>query len=202
MNTPRVAALVSGTGRSIENLAALIGSGDLSIELALVLSDRPGAQALARAERLGVPTLVVPYRRDEGGVAAFSKRIFTELDERGCELCVLAGFLRLIRLPESWIGRVINIHPSLLPDFGGKGYYGDRVHRAVLEAGVAETGCTVHFVDNRYDTGPIILQRRIAVTPDDTVDSLAGRVFEEEKVALPTAIRRVLSGEARFDRSP
>ncbi len=193
MKRPRVAILVSGTGRSLENLAERMASGELDIELALVLSDRPDVQALERAERLGIPSAVVPYDKS-AGVAAFSRNVFDAIDAHACDLCVLAGFLRLIHLPDAWIGRVINIHPSLLPAFGGTGFYGDRVHRAVLEAGATETGCTVHFVDNEYDSGPIILQRRVPVEADDDVQAVARRVFEEEKVALPEAIRRVLAG--------
>jgi phosphoribosylglycinamide formyltransferase-1 len=112
---------------------------------------------------------------------------------------VLAGFLRLLLLPEAWVGRVLNIHPALLPAFGGKGYWGERVHRAVLERGVQFTGCTVHYVTNEYDAGPIVLQRCVAVRPDDTVASLAARVFEQERRALPEAIRLHLSGAVRLE---
>ncbi len=106
---------------------------------------------------------------------------------------MLAGFLRFLPIPERWIGRVLNIHPSLLPAFGGKGYYGDRVHRAALERGVQFTGCTVHYVDNVYDNGPILLQRCIEVLESDDVESLAARVFELEKISLPEAIRQHFS---------
>ena len=112
---------------------------------------------------------------------------------------MLAGFLRLLLLPPEWVGRVLNIHPALLPAFGGKGYWGDRVHRAVLERGVQFTGCTVHYVTNEYDAGPIVLQRCVAVHPDDTVERLAARVFEQEKVALPEAIRLHLRGAVRLE---
>ena len=196
MTAKRIAVLVSGGGRSLENLHEHIESGALSAEIGLVLSDRDGVFALERADRLGIPRTVVRYSKEDG-VEPFSRRIFAEIEERGCELVVLAGFLRLLRLPESWLGRVINIHPALLPAFGGKGYYGDRVHQAVLDMGVQFTGCTVHFVDNEYDHGPILLQRCIEVHPDDTVKSLAARVFEEEKIALPEAVGRVLAGESR-----
>jgi len=119
----------------------------------------------------------------------FSAAAFTAIEEADCALVVLAGFLRFLPLPKEWEGRVLNIHPSLLPAFGGKGYYGDRVHKAVLEEGATRTGCTVHYVDNIYDNGPILLQRAIEVSPDDTVETLGARVFEEEKLALPEAIR-------------
>ena len=193
-----IAVLASGGGRSLENLAEEIQRGELPARIALVLTDRPAIGALERAERLGLRTRVIPYR-STAGVEEFSQKVFGALEENGCELAVLAGFLRLLRLPQRWLGRVVNIHPSLLPAFGGKGYYGDRVHRAVLESGVARTGCTVHFVDNQYDSGPVILQRPVDVLPGDSVEALAKRVFEEEKRALPEAIRRVMAGEARYE---
>jgi phosphoribosylglycinamide formyltransferase-1 len=188
----RLALLASGGGRSLENLHEMIARGELEAELALVITDRPEIGALERCARLGIPSLVLPYR-ELGGAAGFSTRVFAELDQRGVALCVLAGFLRLVLVPPPWRGRVINIHPALLPAFGGKGYYGDRVHAAVLAAGVKETGCTVHFVDDQYDHGEPILQQRVPVLPGDDVHTLATRVFEAEKRALPEAIRMVLA---------
>ena len=200
MNPARLAVFASGGGRSLENLAALGARGELAAELVLVLSDRAGIGALERAQRLGIETLVLPYA-DLGGAAGFSARAFAELDARAVELAVLAGFLRLIRVPPAWAGRVINIHPALLPAYGGKGFYGDRVHAAVLAAGERETGCTVHFVDEHYDHGEPILQRRVPVLPGDDVHTLAARVFAEETKALPEAIRRVLERRAAAART-
>ncbi len=193
MTHPRIAVLVSGGGRSLENLAELQAKGELPIELALVCADRDGCGALARADRLGLPSLVVPWDRNRG-LEAFSADIFQAIEAARADFVVLAGFLRLLRIPPAWEGRVINIHPSLLPAFGGKGYYGDRVHAAVLERGVQFTGCTVHLVDNDYDNGRILLQRVIPVRPDDTVESLGARVFEEEKKALPQALTGMIQG--------
>lgn len=190
----RIAVLVSGGGRSLENLADLRAAGELDAELCLVISNKPDAFALERAERLGIPSLVLDPER-EMSPEVFSEAVFSAAEEADCSLVVLAGFLRLLPIPTTWEGRVLNIHPSLLPAFGGKGYYGDRVHRAVLERGVRYTGCTVHYVDNIYDNGPIAVQRLIEVAPDDTVETLGARVFEEEKIALPDAIR------AHFERS-
>ena len=190
----RIAVLVSGGGRSLENLADLRAAGELDAELCLVISNKPDAFALERAERLGIPSLVLDPER-EMSPEVFSEAVFSAAEEADCSLIVLAGFLRLLPIPTTWEGRVLNIHPSLLPAFGGKGYYGDRVHRAVLERGVRYTGCTVHYVDNIYDNGPIAVQRLIEVAPDDTVETLGARVFEEEKIALPDAIR------AHFERS-
>lgn len=187
----RIAVLASGSGRSIENLVEKIRAGELTVEIALVITDRPGIGALERCTRLGLPALVIAWDKEEGA-RGFSERAFAEIERVGADLTVLAGFLRLLSIPERWRGRVINIHPALLPAFGGKGFYGDRVHRAVLQSGATESGCTVHHVDEHYDRGSIILQRRVPVLAEDDVTSLARRVFEAEKLALPEAIRRVL----------
>jgi formyltetrahydrofolate-dependent phosphoribosylglycinamide formyltransferase len=189
-----IAVLVSGTGRSLVNLAERIRAGELRCEIALVLSNVEDAPALSHARTLGLPTAIVRHA-DHASVQDFSAAVFSCLDRAGVDLAVLAGFLRLLELPSRWIGRVINIHPALLPAFGGKGFYGHRVHRAVLERGAQFTGATVHYVTNEYDAGPIILQRCIPVRSDDTVESLAARVFEEEKIALPQAIAMHLDGE-------
>ena len=197
MTAPAIAVLVSGGGRSLENLAQQIAAGALDARIALVLSNRVDAFALERARRLGLEAVALPHG-DFAGAEDFSRAVFREVEARGCELVVLAGFLRLLLLPQDWVGRVLNIHPALLPAFGGKGYYGERVHRAVLAAGVPETGCTVHYVTNEYDAGPIVLQRRIAVQPGETAESLAARVFEQEQIALPEACRLHLSGAVRL----
>ena len=189
---PRLAVLVSGGGRSLENLEERIRAGELPCQIGLVLSDRAGIGALERAQRLGLESVVVP-RADCADAGEFGERVFAAIEARGCTHVVLAGFLRLLPIPEPWLGRVINIHPALLPKFGGKGFYGDRVHAAVLEAGETETGCTVHYVDNGYDTGRVLLQRTVPVQPDDTVQSLAARVFEAEKQALPEAVARLVA---------
>jgi phosphoribosylglycinamide formyltransferase-1 len=189
---PGLTVLVSGSGRSLQNLAECIQRGELGARLALVISDRPAAGALERARALGIEALVIPWTRERGPAAA-SAQVFAEAERRGVSLVVLAGFLRLLVVPERWRGRVINIHPALLPKFGGRGFYGERVHAAVLAAGERESGCSVHLVDDQYDHGRILLQRRVPVLPGDDVHSLAQRVFEEEKIALPEAIRRLLA---------
>ncbi len=198
MSGARVAVLVSGGGRSLENLCELVDARELDCAIALVLSDRRNAGALERARRRELEAVVVEHGAHPSA-EAFGRAVFAEIDARGCELVVLAGFLRLLRIPPAWEGRVINIHPALLPAFGGKGFYGDRVHAAVLEEGAARTGCTVHYVTNEYDAGPILLQRSIDVRPSDTVETLAARVFDEEKRALPEAIRLHLSGAVRLE---
>jgi len=184
-----LAVLVSGTGRHLENLARLIASGELDAHIGLVVSSRAGVKALERAARMDLPALVVDAERELDD-EAFSAEVFRRIEARGCGTVVLAGFLRKLVLPPAWNGGVLNIHPALLPAFGGKGYFGERVHRAVLERGCQFSGCTVHYVDDEYDHGPILLQRCVPVHPDDTVETLAERVFQEELVAYPDALRR------------
>lgn len=188
--------LVSGSGRSVENLFEHIQRGQLRARIALVIADRPNIGALERCRRLGIPAeLLEP--REVGGMGAFSDAVFARAQGLGAELVVLAGFLRLLAIPPGWRGRVVNIHPALLPDFGGKGMYGEHVHRAVLSSGRRETGCTVHLVDDSYDRGEIVLQRRVPVLAGDDVESLAARVFDAEKLALPEALAILLAREPR-----
>ena len=136
-----------------------------------------------------------------GGVRPSKEVLFHAeiLRRRRVELACMAGFLKLWRIPADFKGRVMNIHPALLPDFGGRGFYGHRVHEAVLSSGAGESGCTVHFADNEYDHGPIILQRRVPVLAEDTPESLADRVFEQELVAYPEAIRLFAAGRLKVE---
>ncbi len=186
----RLAVLVSGTGRHLENLAALSRdpAADFDAEISVVVSNRPGVGALDRAARLDLRAEVLQAAEGESD-EAYGRRVFDVIQSAGADTVVLAGFLKKLWIPDEFAGRVINIHPSLLPAFGGKGCYGMRVHRAVLERGCQVTGCTVHLVDEVYDNGPILHQRWCAVHPDDTAEALAARVFEEELVALPEALR-------------
>ncbi len=179
----KIGFLLSGGGRTLENLSSHLDDHPGLAEIVLVISDRNSAFGLERARRLGIPRRALPCCGPED-----SLRIFEALDEAGAEIALLGGFLRLLEVPQPWSNRVLNIHPSLIPKFSGKGLYGDRVHRAVLEAGERESGCTVHFVDNIYDHGPILLQERVPVLPEDTADSLASRVFEAECRAYPRAV--------------
>ena len=160
------------------------------------MCNNPQALALERAKRLALPTLLVDPER-KLSPHEFSTTAFAAAEFAGVELVVLAGFLRLLEIPPAWHGRVLNIHPALLPAFGGKGFYGDKVHAAVLAAGAKETGCSVHYVTNEYDKGPILLQRKVPVLPGDDVHTLATRVFEAEKLALPEAIREHFARAAR-----
>lgn len=184
-----IAVLLSGGGTTMLNLADHIADGSLPAQIKLVIAsnDTSAAQGIERAEALGLPCRVI-RRKDHADTAAFSESIFREVRGAGCELVCMAGFLSLLVIPADFAGRVMNIHPSLLPAFGGKGMHGRHVHEAVLQAGEKKSGCTVHFADNTYDTGPIVLQRTCAVLPDDTAEALAARVFEQECIAYPEAI--------------
>ncbi|GIX48817.1 MAG: phosphoribosylglycinamide formyltransferase [Candidatus Tectimicrobiota bacterium] len=198
MRTVNLAVLLSGSGRTLENLQQAIAAGRLSARIAVVISSRPDAYGLVRARRLGLEAFVVP-RKAYGDLAAFNAAINAILARYPIDLVVLAGFLSLYQPPPALQGKVMNIHPALLPAFGGKGYYGDRVHRAVLEAGVKLTGCTVHFADEHYDHGPIILQEAVPVEDDDTVESLAARVFAVECRLYPQAIQLFAENRLRVE---
>ncbi|MDG1491355.1 MAG: phosphoribosylglycinamide formyltransferase [Planctomycetota bacterium] len=189
--THSLAVLVSGTGRHLENLAdlALDEQADFDAEVSVVLSNRTGVAALDRAARFGLRAEVLEGAEGES-VESYGRRVFDVVRDAGADTVVLAGFLKKLWIPADFAGRVINIHPSLLPAFGGKGYFGMNVHRAVLERGCQVSGCTVHLVDEVYDNGPILLQRWCAVEPEDSAEDLAARVFQEELLALPEALRR------------
>ncbi len=191
----RLAVLISGGGRTLENVATAIARGELNATIALVISSRPGVKGLERAAKLNLPTVVVA-RKEFADTEAFSAAIWQHIRTANAQLVCLAGFLSLITIPPDFKGRVINVHPALLPAFGGKGMYGHHVHEAVIAAGCKLSGCTVHFADDTYDTGPIIAQRACAVAEDDTPDTLAARVFEEECLAYTQALRVLCDGRA------
>ncbi len=196
MNKPvRLAVLLSGSGRTLQNLIDRISDGSLAARIEVVISSKPQAYGLERARKAGLPAVTI-NRKDFPDDKAFSTAIMEALGQHAFDLVILAGFLHLLHIPEEWTRRVLNIHPALLPDFGGKGYYGKRVHEAVLRAGVKESGCTIHFCDNQYDHGQILLQKKVPVRPGDTPESLAERVFEAECLAYPEAIQLVAEGKA------
>jgi formyltetrahydrofolate-dependent phosphoribosylglycinamide formyltransferase len=194
----RLAVLLSGGGTTLQNLLDRGGDGRLAAQVVCVLADRPAAGGLERARRAGVPAAVVE-RRACASRREFSDRLFAHVRSAGAELVCLAGFLQLLHIPDDYALRVLNVHPSLIPAFCGKGYYGEHVHRAALEAGVKLSGCTVHFADNEYDHGPIVVQRPVAVLDDDTPQTLAARVFAEECEAYPEAIRLFAEGRLRVE---
>jgi formyltetrahydrofolate-dependent phosphoribosylglycinamide formyltransferase len=193
MNRLRVAVLLSGAGSSLENLIECAQAGDVPAEVVLVIASKSGAGGLERARRHGIPAVAIP-RRDHPDVGDFNDAIHAELARHEVDLIALLGFLSPFETRGRFAERVINVHPSLIPAFCGKGFYGRRVHEAVLEAGVKVSGATVHFADDHYDQGPIILQESVPVREDDTPESLAERVQAAERRLVPQAIRLFAEG--------
>jgi len=193
----RLGVLLSGGGRTLLNLLDEIRAGRLNAEVAAVVASRD-CKGVERSRDAGVPVETVPYKQMPD-LETYSARICGVLDTANVELVCLAGFLSMWIIPERYQGRVMNIHPALLPGFGGKGMYGHHVHEAVLAAGCKVSGCTVHFVTNEYDAGPIIVQKAVEVREGDTPDDLAARVFEQECRAYPEAIRLFAEGRLRID---
>lgn len=185
-----VAVFLSGTGRSLANLIEHRDRHGLPIDFRIVISSSSKVRGVQIARDAGIEAIIV-RKRDFPDPDDYSGAMFQPCREVGAELVVMAGYLKHVLIPPDFAGRVINIHPSLLPSFGGSGMYGSRVHQAALDRGVKVSGCTVHSVDNQYDHGPILLQRSCEVRDDDTPESLAARVFEQECQALPDAIRKI-----------
>ena len=194
----RVAVLLSGAGTSLENLLERIEAGEVPAEVALVIASKSKAGGLDRARRRGIPAVAIP-RREHPDVADFNDRMHAELERHDVDLVAMLGFLSPFETRGRWNGRVINVHPALIPAFSGKGYYGHRVHEAVLDSGVKVTGATVHFADDEYDHGPIILQEAVPVEDDDTPDSLAARVQAVERRLVPEAVRLFAEGRLAID---
>ncbi len=188
----KLGVLLSGGGTTLENLVAEINGGTLDAAIRVVISSSPKAYGLVRAANHDIPSRTIRLA-DFPDNHSFSEAITDELRAREVELVILAGFLKLYTVPADYAGRVMNIHPALIPKFCGKGFFGHHVHEAVIAANETESGCTVHYCDNKYDHGPIILQRKVPVLEDDTPDTLAKRVFAEERKAYPEAIRRFIA---------
>jgi formyltetrahydrofolate-dependent phosphoribosylglycinamide formyltransferase len=191
----RLGVLISGGGTTLANFVETIARGELAAEIPIIIASRE-CGGLGKAADAGLRCDVVA-RKSYLDTAAFSAAIFERLRAARIDLVTLAGFLCRIDVPEDFRGRVMNIHPALIPSFCGRGLYGHRVHQEVLARGCKVSGCTVHFADNEYDHGPIILQRCVPVRDDDTPDSLAARVFEAECEAYPEAIRLFAAGRLR-----
>lgn len=189
----RLAALLSAGGTTLQNLIDRIAAGRLSAQIVQVVSSNPDVYGIERAKQANLPVSVVT-RKESGSREEFSRRIFDLCRQAKADLVCMAGFLQLITIPDDYLGKVMNIHPALIPAFCGKGYYGHHVHEAVLAYGAKVSGCTVHFADNEYDHGPIILQRAVPVLDSDDADTLAQRVFEQECEAYPEAIRLFAEG--------
>lgn len=190
----RIAVLASGNGTNLQAVIDAVESGELDAEISLVLSDKGSAFALKRAEKHGIRTKLL-VKTDENRDQYFGL-LLESLVEANVDVIVLAGFMKILPdfFVEKYENRIVNIHPSLLPAFGGKGLYGSRVHRAVLESGARITGCTVHFASLEVDGGPIIEQIPMEVKDNDTGESLAERIHEFEHIALVRALQIVISG--------
>ncbi|MBN2024908.1 MAG: phosphoribosylglycinamide formyltransferase [Pirellulales bacterium] len=193
-----VAVLISGGGTTLRNILEKIDAGRLDVAVKRVVSSSPAAGGIRFAREAGIPVDVLPpgefADRD-----AYSRAVFDRCRTAGVELVVMGGFLTRLTIPDDFVNRVTNIHPGLIPAFCGQGFFGHRVHEAVLDYGAKLSGCTVHFADNQYDHGPVILQRAVPVLDDDTPDTLAARVFEAECEAYPEAIALIAAGRVRVE---
>ncbi len=194
----KIAVLLSGNGSTLQNILDRIDDGSLNAQVACVVASRGDAYGLERARRANIPAVAVP-RKDHANKESFSSAIWTVVDEHEVDLVVLAGFMSLLSVPESYAGRIMNVHPALIPSFSGKGMYGHHVHQAVLDRGVKITGVTVHFVDEKYDHGPIVLQASVPVEENDTADTLAERVQEKEREVYPEAVQLFVEGRLKVE---
>ena len=194
----RLALFASGGGSNAAAILDAIDAGALDAEAAVLVSDRPDAGALQRAADRGLPTAVVP---PDGGEAAFAQALLDVLAAHEADAVALAGYLRKVPDPVVWAyrDRILNVHPSLLPAFGGPGWYGRRVHQGVLDYGCRVTGATVHLVDSEYDTGPVVLQEAVRVEPGDTAETLAARVLAVEHRLFPQALAMLADGRLHVE---
>ena len=187
----RLGVLISGGGSTLENLIKKRAAGQLSgVDISLVISSRDGLRGVEIASTAQLPLKIIK-KRDYPKLADFSDALVCALDAARVDLVVMAGYLCLWQIPDRYNGRVLNIHPALLPHYGGKGMYGHYVHQAVLAGGETESGCSVHLADNQYDHGPLIEQVRVPVLPNDTPETLAARVGEAERELYPRVIRQI-----------
>ena len=194
----RIGVLLSGEGTSLENLFERIDAGEVPATVAVVISSKEDVGGLRRAERRGIPAVAISRKRHRD-LGEFNDLIHAELERYGVEFIALLGFLSPFELRGKFEGRAINVHPALIPAFSGKGFYGRKVYDAVFAKGVKVTGATVHFVDEEYDHGPIILQEAVSVLEDDTVETLATRVQAAERRLVPEAIRLFAEGRLEID---
>ena len=198
MQNLKLAVLLSGSGTTLQNLIDRIEEGVLPAEIVLVLSSKENAYGLQRAKDAGIDAYAVK-RKAYGNTSEFNDALYKYIDSYQIDLIVLAGFMSIFRIDSKFKNMVMNVHPALIPAFCGKGYYGQKVHKAVLEKGVKITGCTVHFADEEYDQGPIILQKTVEVLDDDTPDTLAHRVQEQERKALVEAVKLFAEGRLKVE---
>lgn len=192
--TLNLAVLLSGSGRTLQNFIDLAAAGKLPVKISVVVSSKPKVQGLDRAQQAGIPAFEVD-RKSFPNAVDWSQAVSRILGRHPVDAIAMAGLIHLYVVPPQYAGRVLNIHPALLPQFGGKGMYTDRVHEAVLQSGSKVSGCTVHVADHSYDHGPILLQKTVPVLEDDTPHALADRVFAAECEAYPEVLRRIAAGK-------
>lgn len=200
MSQVKIGVLVSGGGTNLQALIDNIDNGNIRGEITVVIANRKNAYGLERAKNKGIPSVYIDRKKFENDID-YDREIIRILDEHNVELVVLAGYLKILseELINKFRNRIINIHPSLIPSFCGKGFYGEKVHKAVLEYGVKITGTTVHFVDYETDSGPIILQYTAVVNDNDTVESLQKRVLDIEHKALTEAVKLFCEGRLNVE---
>lgn len=193
----KAAVFISGGGTTLKNLIEKIRAEKLPLDIRLVISSKASAGGLQFAAQAQIPSQIVSRLKEESD-ESFSRRNFDPCRAAGVDYVLMAGYLKHVLIPADFAGRVLNIHPSLIPAFCGQGMYGSRVHQSVIDYGAKLSGCTVHFVDNQFDHGPILLQRAVNVLDDDTTESLAARVFTAECEAYPAAIRALAEDRVRI----
>jgi phosphoribosylglycinamide formyltransferase 1 len=192
----KLAVLISGSGTTLKNLIEKTAAKKLDAQIVLVIASTAKAGGLQIAAAAGIPTLVIPASKFDTP-QEFSEANFSPCREAGADIIVMGGYLKHLLIPADFENRVTNVHPALIPACCGLGMYGRHVHEAVLESGAKLSGCTVHFVDNVYDHGPIILQKSVPVLDDDTPNTLAARVFAAECEAYPEALLLIARGKVR-----
>lgn len=187
-----LAVLISGSGSNLQALINACNNPDFPAKINVVISNRPEAYGLQRAANAGIPAEIIDHKKFKNR-QEFEKELQNTLEKYPVDLICLAGFMRILTpaFIARWQGKIINTHPALLPRHGGKGMYGEHVHRAVLAAGDAESGVSIHYVIPEVDQGALILQRRVKIEPGDTPETLAARVLEQEHIAYPEAVRLI-----------
>lgn len=194
----RLAVLLSGSGTTLQNIIDLCEAETLDATVSCVIASRSTAYGLERAAKYGIPACTITAK-SHPDFEARNDAIWDEVRSHGAELVVLAGYMSLLKVPEDFTNRIINVHPALIPAFSGQGMYGHHVHEAVIEYGAKVTGATVHFVDDSYDHGPIIMQQSIPVNDQDTAETLAERVQALERKLYPKAIQMIAEGRVTVE---
>lgn len=194
----KIGVLASGGGTDLQSV--IDGVHGKTGDIAVVISNKADAYALERAKKAGIPAVAI-IEKDCGSVDAFNEKIIETLKSYGCELVVLAGYLRIITkaFVDAWPNRIVNIHPALIPSFCGPGFYGMHVHEAIYDYGCKVSGCTVHFVNEEADAGPIIAQRAVALADDDTPEMIQKKVLAEEHKLLPWVVAKICEGKVHVD---